>query len=154
MNSSADLLGPLGEGKLSGGKRVALYFGASWCPMCRRFEPSMITFREAAELAGKPIELIYVPSEGNENDAKASAKRLGMPLVSQEKAAELKSQFRVWSGREAWEFGTDRRSGVPALVVLGDENLEEIQFLPAEAKGSKVLSEWSDGSVWPELNSS
>ena len=62
----------LNEAALAG-KRVALYFSAGWCPMCTNFEPSLKTFLQASEDSGKPITIIYVPSDRNEADAQAAA---------------------------------------------------------------------------------
>ena len=40
------------------GKRVGLYFSAGWCPMCTRFEPALLAFREAC--AAKDLSLIHI----------------------------------------------------------------------------------------------
>ena len=116
------------------GKRVALYFSAGWCPMCTNFEPSLQTFLQASEDSGKPITIIYVPSDR-----------------SQEQADDLKKQFKVWTGSEALRLGLGRRSGVPALVVLGSDG-EELAFVPAESQGVRALQEWpldDARGVWP-----
>ena len=45
-------------------------------------------------------------------------------------------------------FGRDRRSGVPALVVV-DSTDEEIAFLAAEAQGPSALKAWPlDAGAW------
>ena len=133
------------------GKRVALYFSAGWCPQCTNFEPSLKTFLQASEDSGKPITIIYVPSDRNQADAQARAQALGALQVPYEQADDLKKQFKVWAGSEALRLGLGRRSGVPALVVLGSDG-EELAFVPAESQGVRALQEWPlDDScgVWP-----
>ena len=123
------------------GKRVGMYFSAGWCPMCTRFEPSLLAFREKCEEAGKPIELIYVPSDGSAADAAKRAVGLGMMSVPYEHADSLKTQHTVWSGRESSKLGNRRRSGVPAIVVLSPEG-EELSFVDAESRGPQSLAKW------------
>ena len=133
------------------GKRVGLYFAAGWCPMCTSFEPSLLQFRAATasgESAASPVALVLVSSDGNAEAARTRAKALGMLQVDYGKAAELKTAFKIWAGKERPEFGDGRRSGVPAIVCLGPAGLEELHFLPAESQGAKVLGEWPAGGEW------
>ena len=125
-----------------GGKRVALYFSAGWCPMCTSFEPSLQQFLQASEDSGKPCSLIYVPSDRTEAEALKRAKGLGLLSVPFEEADALKKQFKIWAGAESMKLGPfGRRSGVPALVVLSSEG-EELAFVPAEAQGVRALQSW------------
>lgn len=129
-------------------RRVGLYFGAGWCPMCTSFEPNLAAFRRAVVVAEQsPIDLLYVSSDDDATVAEQRAKVHDMQLLPPDVAAELKRRFRVWAGREVPHFGADRRSGVPAIVVL-DPAFEEVVFLDAEARGPKVLGEWPDDHVW------
>ena len=156
--SSLDLLGglrdadgaPVDAAALAG-VRVGLYFAAGWCPMCTSFEPSLLEFRAAAasgESGASPVALVLVSSDGNAEAARTRAKALGMLQVDYGKAAELKTAFKIWAGKERPEFGDGRRSGVPAIVCLGPAGLEELHFLPAESQGAKVLGEWPAGGEW------
>ena len=106
------------------GKRVAFYFSAGWCPMCTSFEPSLLQYKAAAEAAGNPVSIIYVPSDRNATDAARRCKAMGFLQVPFDEAASLKKQYNVWAGAESFQFGMGRRSGVPALVVL-DEQVEK-----------------------------
>eukprot|EP00747_Dinoflagellata_sp_TGD_P201787 gnl/TRDRNA2_/TRDRNA2_75265_c0_seq1.p1 gnl/TRDRNA2_/TRDRNA2_75265_c0~~gnl/TRDRNA2_/TRDRNA2_75265_c0_seq1.p1 ORF type:complete len:291 (+),score=42.22 gnl/TRDRNA2_/TRDRNA2_75265_c0_seq1:73-945(+) len=132
------------------GKRVALYFAAGWCPMCRSFEPALLKFRSDAEAKGVPVECILVSSDRSAADASQRAMSLDMVQVAYEGMFReaLKRKFRVWSGSEAAQLGPDRRSGVPALVVL-NANGEEIAFVDAERTGADALQEWPTSGQWP-----
>jgi nucleoredoxin len=135
-----------------GGKRVALYFAAGWCPMCTSFEPSLLQFREAAASSGKSVEIIYVPSDRSEADVIKRTKAMEMMSVPiGEEADEMKKRCKIWTGVESVKLGTGRRSGVPAVVVLDSKNGDELAFLPTESQGSRALSSWplddADG-VW------
>eukprot|EP00967_Tisochrysis_lutea_P046675 scaffold56752_cov24-Tisochrysis_lutea.AAC.2 len=125
-------------------KRVAYYFSAGWCPMCTNFEPSLQQFREAAAQSGKPVEIIYVGADRSKADQGQRAMALNMLQVPFEgdARAELKRAFKVWPGAEVSQFGTGRRSGVPALVVLGGNSDKEIAFIAAESQGAKALGDW------------
>ena len=136
--------------KLAAGprRRVGLYFGAGWCPMCTSFEPQLAAFRQAVVVAEQsPIDLLYVSSDTDAAGAEQRAKAHDMQMVPPDVAAELKRRFRVWAGREVAHFGADRRSGVPAIVVL-DPAFEEVIFLNAEARGGKVFGDWPDDHLW------
>ena len=133
------------------GKRVALYFSAGWCPMCTSFEPALGQFRTAAKDSGKPVEIVYVPSDRSETDALERAKSLGIDLaVPFDRAGDYKKAFGVWAGSEALKFGFGgRRSGVPALVVLDPNDGSELAFVPAESQGARALGNWPlDDGVW------
>ena len=123
------------------GKRVGLYFSAGWCPMCTRFEPTLLAYREECEKRGKPIELIYVPSDRSEADAAKRAQQLGCMTVPYAAADGLKAQHKVWAGAEMLKLGAGRRSGVPAIVVLNPEG-EEVAFVDAERSGAASLKKW------------
>jgi len=129
------------------GKRVALYFSAGWCPMCTSFEPALSKFRDAAEAAGNPIECIYVSSDRSTGVAAKRAYEQGMLQVPFDEADELKRRHNVWAGSECFKFGFGRRSGVPALVVLGPIG-NEIAFVDAERRGPKALEKWPAGGMW------
>jgi nucleoredoxin len=147
VDSAAVLLDQNGETFLQGEtlanrlhrKQVALYFAAGWCPMCTRFEPALLQFREKA--AGTPLEIIYVSSDRSATDQAKRVAALHMLSIPFGATAELKKQYRIWSGSESGMFGTGRRSGVPALVVL-DRDGQELAFLAAEAKGAAALRDW------------
>ena len=134
------------------GKRVALYFAAGWCPMCTRFEPSLMKFQSAAASNGKDVEIIYVPSDRSLDAVIKRTKEMKMMSVPfGEKADEIKTKYKIWSGSECGKLGTDRRSGVPALVVLESKNGGELAFLDAESRGAGALGSWpleDDGCVW------
>jgi nucleoredoxin len=132
------------------GKRVALYFSAGWCPMCTSFEPALEQFRKAAEDSGKPVEIVYVPSDRSESDASARARAMGMTTVPFDKAGDYKKSFGVWAGSEALKFGFGgRRSGVPAIVVLDPSDGTELAFVAAESQGARALGNWPlEEGVW------
>ena len=133
------------------GKRVAFYFAAGWCPMCTSFEPAMNSFLQSASDTGKPIELIYVSSDKNEETSMKRAAYLDMLTVPfGQVTADLKIKYNIWAGSESFQFGFGRRSGVPALVVL-DKDGNELSFLAAESQGPKALETWpldDENGIW------
>ena len=123
------------------GKRVALYFAAGWCPMCTRFEPSLMKFQSAAASNGKDVEIIYVPSDQNKDAViKRTIEMEMMSVPFGEEADEIKAKYKIWSGSECGKLGTDRRSGVPALVVLDSKNGSELAFIDAESRKVCICS--------------
>ena len=66
-------------------------------------------------------------------------------------AASLKRRHRVWSGREINQFGFERRSGVPCVIVINPQG-EELAFLAGERYGAAALKEWEPAKAmtWPD----
>ena len=125
---------------------AAVCTSASLClpvaAVCTRFEPALDKWLAAAADAGTPVELVYVPSDRDEAQARVRAKQLGMLQVRFDAADELKRRAGVWSGSEMGKFGFfGRRSGVPALSVL-DPTGKEMAFLEAERRGPVALKQW------------
>lgn len=150
MAASLKLLGGLtaasgGPVESLAGKRVGLYFAAGWCPMCTSFEPDLVAWRRDQT----DVDLVYVPSDGDAAQAAARASALGaISLADPAKAADLKRRFAVWAGREKSEFGDGRRAGVPAIVVIGSDDLAELAFLDAESRGAAALEAWPGSGAW------
>ena len=118
--------------------------------MCTRFEPSLQQFRQAAAGSGKPVEIVYVPSDRTEKDQSQRVSQLNAWTIPFDQADSIKKEFKIWSGSEAMKLGLGRRSGVPALIVL-DRNAKELAFLPAESEGAKSLEDWPlDDGIWGE----
>lgn len=135
--------------KLIEGHRLALYFGAGWCPMCRDLESVMFPqYRNALRDGGQPIQLIYVPSDRSLEFQLGRMEGLdlqfGIPFG--EAADKLKVQYKIWSGMESSQppfkdADAPRRSGVPSFVVL-DTNGEELAYLDTESETISALSNW------------
>ncbi|KAF5741073.1 putative nucleoredoxin [Tripterygium wilfordii] len=91
------------------GKRIGLYFSASWCGPCRRFTPILIEVYN--ELAPKgDFEIIFV--SGDEDDESftdyfSKMPWLAIPFSDSEKREKLNQLFKVM--------------GIPHLVIV-DEN--------------------------------
>ena len=101
-----------------GGKRVALYFSAGWCPMCTSFEPSLQQFLQASEDSGKPCSLIYVPSDRTEAEALRRAKGLGLLSVPFEEAGVVTPTLEGPAIESVLAEGTENEDEVAALQSL------------------------------------
>mmetsp|Transcript_31997 Transcript_31997/g.80558 ORF Transcript_31997/g.80558 Transcript_31997/m.80558 type:complete len:161 (+) Transcript_31997:111-593(+) len=121
------------------GKLVALYFSAHWCPPCRQFTPTLKDVYE--ETSDKHnFQVVFVSSDedqeamkGYMNDAHGDwlAVSFDSPLRD-----ELKQRYGACAGKEQEAAGVkERRSGIPALVVL-QPNGDELCF-----QGTQELSE-------------
>lgn len=131
------------------GKRVAFYFGAGWCPMCRELEFMLPQYMNALEDSEQPIELIYVSSDRSLEMQLDRMEKLNMKMaisVEDKLSDELKLKYKVWSGMEgqmnkAFE-GQTRRGGIPAFIVVDAEEGEELAYLDTESKSVSGLSDW------------
>lgn len=87
------------------GKTVALYFSAHWCGPCRRFTPTLITYRNRYK---DHFEVVFISSDRSAKDQLSYMTRSGMPWPAlawqSPSAAHLKEKFRI--------------SSIPALIIL------------------------------------
>lgn len=54
------------------GKSVAIYFAGEWCPLCRRFTPSL---REFHDRFSKQVEIVFVSSDADDVEAQLHYRR-------------------------------------------------------------------------------
>merc|ERR1711939_793084 len=79
------------KNQLLGGKTLALYFSAHWCPPCKRFTPELAKTYAALKAAGRDdVEFVFVSGDFDE-----------------ERYEELSSHFEV--------------DGIPTLITLSPE---------------------------------
>jgi len=91
------------------GKIVGLYFSAHWCPPCRAFTPSLVTFRDENE---KEFEIVFVSSDNSEKEKKEyirseNMKWLNLDGVRSDDGKALMDKYSV--------------SGIPKLVILAPD---------------------------------
>lgn len=91
-------------------KYLLLYFSASWCGPCKRFNPDFIAWYKANG-GGKNVEVILVGSDDDTAGIKAYMKDQGMPWLAFEKAGKRFDEIKAkYGGR-----------GIPVVALL-DEN--------------------------------
>tara|TARA_B110001452_G_scaffold46895_1_gene35856 strand:+ start:239 stop:637 length:399 start_codon:yes stop_codon:yes gene_type:complete len=100
-----------------------------------------------------PFDIVFVSSDSSAEDATQHFEHGQGEWVALDWAdplsAKLKRQHRIWSGREVMQFGLNRRSGVPAVVVV-DSAGGEVAFMAAERDGASALKSYrSDWRRWP-----
>ncbi|KAH7570290.1 hypothetical protein JRO89_XS05G0082100 [Xanthoceras sorbifolium] len=91
------------------GKKIWLYFSASWCGPCRRFTPTLVELYNELSPKGD-FEVIYVSRDKDDNSFSGYFSKmpwLAIPFSDSETRERLKTLFKV--------------RGIPHLVLL-DEN--------------------------------
>ena len=72
-------------GRALKGKKVAVYFSASWCGPCRAFTPKLVNFYNAVAKK-KTLEIVFVSSDRNEKAMKQYMRHASMPWLADRKA--------------------------------------------------------------------
>ncbi len=101
---------------------IVLYFGAGWCPDCRRFSPSLVA---AYARQAPPVKQFEVLLLSRDKTAEGMLKfmrteKMRWPALAYEKVAGAQDLSRFYSGH-----------GIPCLTVI-------------DAKGTVVLQSKSD----------
>ena len=103
------------------GKKIGIYFSASWCPPCRAFTPQLVAAYRQLQSEGQPFEVVLVPSDQTEAAMEKYMKDHDMPWLAvpfgDKHVQALKEKFAV--------------AGIPKLVVVDAQG----QTLSAEARG-------------------
>jgi thiol-disulfide isomerase/thioredoxin len=90
------------------GKKIGIYFSASWCPPCRAFTPQLVAAYNQLQTEGKPFEVVLVSRDKDPSSMKAYMKSHDMPW------------FAVPFGDKSNEalmkkYGV---TGIPTLIVV------------------------------------
>ncbi|XP_015957092.1 probable nucleoredoxin 1 [Arachis duranensis] len=90
------------------GKKIGLYFSASWCGPCRRFTPTLVEVYDETVSKGE-FEIVFVSSDRDEDSFKGYFSKmpwLAIPFSDSETISSLKKLFEV--------------RGIPSLVLLDE----------------------------------
>ncbi|KAG6968594.1 hypothetical protein JG688_00005717 [Phytophthora aleatoria] len=135
-----------GETLGQGGKVLALYFAADWCPDCRAFQPTLNNFYTAAS---DDLDVVFVGSDASAKDQLAHfTDKQGpwwMVPFEGDTRTQLKRKFGVCAGAEVRELSPiSRKGGIPTIVVIRPDG-EIVDFHAAdkiERDGIKALAAW------------
>jgi thiol-disulfide isomerase/thioredoxin len=93
------------------GKRVAIYFSASWCPPCHAFTPRLVEAYEAWAADGEDIEIVFVSSDRNVQEMRQYMRQARMPWLAVPHGSDRVNLLRQ-------RFGV---RGIPTLAVVDAE---------------------------------
>jgi nucleoredoxin len=86
-----------------------LYFGAGWCPDCRKFSPALVAAYDHQPQREKRFEVLLISRDNNAEGMLKFMRREKMrwPALAFEKVAAAEDLNRLYSGK-----------GIPCLTVL------------------------------------
>jgi nucleoredoxin len=101
---------------------TVLYFGAGWCPDCRRFSPKLVEAYNRQTVGAKTFEVLLVSQDNTAPEMLKFMKteRMAWPALSFEKISAAKDISRYFPGH-----------GIPCLTVI-------------DSKGNILLQSKSD----------
>ena len=94
---------------LAGVKYWAFYYSASWCPPCRAFTPSLVSFYKDFKPSHPDFELIFVNDDHNEDDMLKYMTDDDMPWPAVRFTAARTTDLQKYCG-----------DGIPCLVLVDD----------------------------------
>lgn len=116
------------------GKKIGLYFSASWCPPCRAFTPQLVAAYNQLKTDGKPFEVVLVPHDQTEAAMEKYMKDYDMPWVAvpfgDKRVEALNQKFAV--------------TGILKLVVVDDAG----KILSTEARGEVMQKGAAAFDAW------
>ena len=116
------------------GKKIGIYFSASWCPPCRAFTPQLVAAYRQLQSEGQPFEVVLVPSDQTEAAMEKYMKDHDMPWLAvpfgDKHVQALKEKFAV--------------AGIPKLVVVDAQGQTRSSEARGEvaAQGAAVYAGW------------
>ena len=116
------------------GKKIGLYFSASWCPPCRAFTPQLVAAYNQLKLEGKPFEVVLVTGDRTEADMETYMQDHAMPWLAvpfgDKPIDALKRKFGI--------------SGIPALVIVdaGGKTLSATARGEVMKLGARAFDAW------------
>jgi len=116
------------------GKKIGIYFSASWCPPCRKFTPMLVKAYKELQAAGKPFEVVLVSHDQDKASARKYMKSHDMPWL----AVPFKAKQREMLKKK---FGVQ---GIPTLVIIDSEGktLSNNARGDVMQNGAKAFDNW------------
>jgi thiol-disulfide isomerase/thioredoxin len=129
-----DQLVPFDASKFLSAPVTILYFGAGWCPDCRKFSPKLVSSYNA-QTGNKKFEVLFVSKDNTEQAMTRFMKgeKMPWPAVAFSKIAEAEDLNKYYSGK-----------GIPCLTVIRGYKL------PVEERAEQLIGfpfHWVEAGV-------
>jgi nucleoredoxin len=110
---------------------IVLYYGAGWCPDCRRFSPTLVEAYNKQTKGGKRFEVLLVSRDKSADGMLKFMKteKMSWPALAFEKIASAEDLKKYYSGH-----------GIPCLTVI-DPNGKLLLQSKSDQDGEEVLRE-------------
>ncbi|SPE56729.1 exported hypothetical protein [Verrucomicrobia bacterium] len=97
---------------------TVLYFGAGWCPDCRRFSPALVEAYDRQPPAHRRFEVLLLTMDQSAGDLRKfmQNEKMKWPAVEFEKVAQAADLKKYYSGH-----------GIPCLTVIGPDGSVVLQ---------------------------
>ena len=127
-------LAPFNADKFLQAPFIVLYYGASWCPDCRRFSPSLVTAYDQQPADNKRFGVLLVSQDQSEEGMLKFMKteKMTWPAVAFSKLSDAKTLQELYSGH-----------GIPCLTVL-DRRGKVVLQSKTDQDAESVLTELLD----------
>jgi thiol-disulfide isomerase/thioredoxin len=124
-----DRLVPFDAGKFLKAPMTILYFGAGWCPDCRRFSPKLVSAYNA-QAGEKKFEVLLIPKDKTEEEMVKfmKAEKMPWPALAFSKTAGADDLNRFYSGK-----------GIPCLTVI-DRAGKTLKQSNSDQDAAEILS--------------
>jgi len=116
------------------GKKIGIYFSASWCPPCRTFTPKLVETYEELQAEGRPFEVVLVSHDRDKASARKYMKSHDMPWL----AVPFKDKNRELLKKK---FGVQ---GIPTLVIINSDGKTLSRNARGDVmrNGAKAFDDW------------
>ena len=110
---------------------IVLYYGAGWCPDCRRFSPSLVAAYNEQPAQARQFEVLLVSRDKTADGMLKFMKteKMAWPALAFEKVASAESIQKLYSG-----------AGIPCLTVI-DLHGKVVLQSKSDQDGAEVLKE-------------
>ncbi len=122
---------------------TVLYFGAGWCPDCRRFSPALVSAYDGQRAGAKRFEVLFLTMDKTAEGMLKfmQTEKMNWPALAFDKAAEATDLKKYYSGHGIPCLSVINQKGEAVLQSKSDQDarevLDELQrmLLTKEAKG-------------------
>lgn len=122
---------PVKSSQLHKAQYLVLYFGAGWCPDCRRFSPALVAAYDHQDPQNGQFEVLFITRDKSEQDMLKFMRleKMKWPALAFDKVAAASDLTHYYSGH-----------GIPCLSVLDQKGTVVLQS-KSDQDGGEVLEQ-------------
>jgi thiol-disulfide isomerase/thioredoxin len=119
------------SGQFLSARYTLLYFGAGWCPDCRRFSPALVRAYDALPKAHKPFEVLLLTMDKTEDGLLKfmRTEKMNFPALAFARMSGAEDLKKFYSGH-----------GIPCLTLIDQQGTVLLQS-KSDQDANEVLKE-------------